>query len=186
MAGPMGRNCGAGRGRAVAGRFAAGFGRRNRGDADDRRVGAAAQCAGGIQISASHNPAQYNGLKLFSAEGRVVPANVGRKVLEQYDAGCWKFDTSHVQHPASGIGSELADTTSAHLRSSNGSSTWTEFVRGDFACCSMRTTGRAACWEAAAGTARLRGDVLGGNAGRAVRARAGADGRELVTVLANR
>jgi phosphomannomutase len=35
------------------------------------------QCAGGIQISASHNPAQYNGLKLFSAEGRVVPAGVG-------------------------------------------------------------------------------------------------------------
>ena len=31
-------------------------------------------CAGGIQISASHNPAQYNGLKLFSQEGRVVPA----------------------------------------------------------------------------------------------------------------
>ncbi|HTQ39184.1 MAG TPA: phosphoglucosamine mutase, partial [Pirellulales bacterium] len=30
--------------------------------------------AGGIQISASHNPPQWNGLKLFSAEGRVIPA----------------------------------------------------------------------------------------------------------------
>ena len=29
------------------------------------------RAAGGIQISASHNPPQYNGLKLFSAEGRV-------------------------------------------------------------------------------------------------------------------
>ncbi|MFO0792048.1 MAG: phosphoglucosamine mutase [Pirellulales bacterium] len=41
-------------------------------------------CAGGIQISASHNPAEYNGMKLFSAEGRVVPANVGARVLERY------------------------------------------------------------------------------------------------------
>src|SRR3954454_6242075 len=31
------------------------------------------RCAGEIQISASHNPAQYNGLKLFSSEGRVIP-----------------------------------------------------------------------------------------------------------------
>ncbi len=42
------------------------------------------RCAGGIQISASHNPAQYNGLKLFSAEGRVVPAVVGEAVLQRY------------------------------------------------------------------------------------------------------
>src|SRR5258705_5305779 len=35
------------------------------------------RCSGGIQISASHNPAQYNGLKLFSAKGRVVPAATG-------------------------------------------------------------------------------------------------------------
>jgi phosphomannomutase len=40
--------------------------------------------AGGIQISASHNPAQYNGLKLFSAEGRVIPEAAGAKVVERY------------------------------------------------------------------------------------------------------
>ncbi len=71
-------------------------------------------CAGGIQISASHNPASYNGLKLFSAEGRVVPAAMGERVLERYrmlDAGYSKFD---VQHPASNV-EHLADTTSAHL-----------------------------------------------------------------------
>ncbi|HEY2894839.1 MAG TPA: phosphoglucosamine mutase, partial [Pirellulales bacterium] len=28
---------------------------------------------GGIQITASHNPSEYNGLKLFSTAGRVVP-----------------------------------------------------------------------------------------------------------------
>jgi phosphomannomutase len=40
--------------------------------------------AGGIQISASHNPARYNGLKLFSAAGRVLSAAAGAAVLERY------------------------------------------------------------------------------------------------------
>ena len=39
--------------------------------------------AGGLQISASHNPAPYNGLKLFSAEGRVLPAAAGRPILDR-------------------------------------------------------------------------------------------------------
>jgi phosphomannomutase len=42
--------------------------------------------AGGIQISASHNPAEYNGLKLFSAEGRVIPAKLGDEVIKKYRA----------------------------------------------------------------------------------------------------
>ena len=42
------------------------------------------KCAGGIQISASHNPAEYNGMKLFGSDGRVVPANVGERVLQRY------------------------------------------------------------------------------------------------------
>ena len=42
------------------------------------------QAAGGIQISASHNPAAYNGLKLFSAEGRVLPAVAGAEVLRRF------------------------------------------------------------------------------------------------------
>jgi phosphomannomutase len=40
--------------------------------------------AGGIQISASHNPAQYNGLKLFSAEGRVIPEAHGANVIKRF------------------------------------------------------------------------------------------------------
>ena len=40
--------------------------------------------AGGIQISASHNPPQYNGFKLFSSEGRVIPAAAGERVLARY------------------------------------------------------------------------------------------------------
>jgi len=42
---------------------------------------------GGIQISASHNPPEYNGLKLFSAAGRVIPAVAGEKVMALYLAG---------------------------------------------------------------------------------------------------
>ncbi len=40
--------------------------------------------AGAIQISASHNPRQYNGLKLFSAKGRVLTAKAGQMVLDRY------------------------------------------------------------------------------------------------------
>jgi phosphomannomutase len=39
---------------------------------------------GGVQITASHNPAQYNGLKLFSAAGRVIPESLGGKVMARY------------------------------------------------------------------------------------------------------
>jgi len=42
------------------------------------------QAAGGIQISASHNPPQYNGLKLFSGEGRVIPEAAGARVIARY------------------------------------------------------------------------------------------------------
>ncbi len=40
--------------------------------------------AGAIQISASHNPPPYNGMKLFSPEGRVLPSVPGTKVLQAY------------------------------------------------------------------------------------------------------
>ena len=42
------------------------------------------QASGGIQISASHNPPEYNGIKLFGRDGRVVSADVGQKVLEGF------------------------------------------------------------------------------------------------------
>ncbi len=40
--------------------------------------------AGAVEITASHNPSPYNGLKLFSVEGRVIPASQGARVLQQY------------------------------------------------------------------------------------------------------
>lgn len=39
--------------------------------------------AGGIQISASHNPPKYNGLKFFQPEGMVLSPAAGRAVLDR-------------------------------------------------------------------------------------------------------
>jgi phosphomannomutase len=37
-------------------------------------------CAGGLQITASHNPSPYNGLKLFGPDGAVLTASDGAKI----------------------------------------------------------------------------------------------------------
>jgi phosphomannomutase len=42
--------------------------------------------AGGIQITASHNPAPWNGLKLFGPDGRVLSPAEGRKVQALFEA----------------------------------------------------------------------------------------------------
>ena len=42
------------------------------------------KAVGGIQISASHNPPPYNGIKLFDATGRVINAEAGEKVIDAY------------------------------------------------------------------------------------------------------
>ena len=68
--------------------------------------------AGGIQISASHNPAPYNGIKLFEASGRVIPADAGEKVIKAYR----EFTLKTVSHDCIGAISNLEDTTSAHLK----------------------------------------------------------------------
>ncbi len=73
------------------------------------------KAAGGVQISASHNPPQYNGIKLFSAEGRVIPAVAGQRVLDRYRASSGAAG----QRPAGAALNKiepLKDTTSAHLR----------------------------------------------------------------------
>jgi phosphomannomutase len=42
--------------------------------------------AGGIQISASHNPANYNGLKFFQRAGMVLSPSQGRQMLDRWHA----------------------------------------------------------------------------------------------------
>jgi phosphomannomutase len=42
--------------------------------------------AGAIQITASHNPAPWNGLKMFGSDGAVLPAALGQQVKMIYDS----------------------------------------------------------------------------------------------------
>lgn len=44
------------------------------------------QAAGGIQITASHNPAPWNGLKLFGADGAVLTASAGQQIKALFEA----------------------------------------------------------------------------------------------------
>jgi len=68
-------------------------------------------CAGAIQISASHNPAEYNGMKLFGPDGRVIPAAQGLLVKQQFDDLVGSdFTSSAAVHPHQSI-----DSYDSHL-----------------------------------------------------------------------
>lgn len=69
-------------------------------------------CVGGVQISASHNPSEYNGLKLFGADGRIIPAPAGQEVRDRYLSG----DYAYASHDKIGTVSALSDTTREHLQ----------------------------------------------------------------------
>lgn len=72
-----------------------------------------ANAAGGMQISASHNPPAYNGIKLFGAEGRVLTADRGERVVACYRQG----EIGWVAHDRIGTVRSCDDTTSRHLQS---------------------------------------------------------------------
>lgn len=68
--------------------------------------------AGAVQISASHNPPPYNGIKLFGAAGRVLDATTGAAIRDAYLAGtaAWcPFDEI-------GMVSQDADPHTPHLQ----------------------------------------------------------------------
>lgn len=69
------------------------------------------KASAGIQISASHNPAPYNGIKLFGADGRVIPADEGEKVIDAYR----DYQFAAVAHDQIGTITNADDTTTAHL-----------------------------------------------------------------------
>jgi phosphomannomutase len=71
------------------------------------------QAAGGIQISASHNPPQYNGIKLFNAVGRVLPAAEGQRVLDRYREDASTGPTA--SHVANGRVSAIGEAIAFHL-----------------------------------------------------------------------
>jgi phosphomannomutase len=66
--------------------------------------------AGGVQITASHNPAPYNGLKLFGADGRVLSAAEGLKVQALFEAG----STRSVPHGELGSVQEYRKAEDVH------------------------------------------------------------------------
>lgn len=68
--------------------------------------------AGGIQISASHNPPEYNGLKLFSRAGRVIGAKAGEAVKDAYAAGDFAWAT----HENIGASVDFGESTDEHLK----------------------------------------------------------------------
>lgn len=70
--------------------------------------------AAGIQISASHNPAPYNGIKLFDETGRVIPADRGQLVIDAYRDQTGSSYTP-VAHDQVGSFTLVEDTTSAHI-----------------------------------------------------------------------
>jgi phosphomannomutase len=76
------------------------------------------QAAGGIQISASHNPPQYNGIKLFSRLGRVIPAIDGQRVVDRYKSADspWGAAGQRPAGEADGGVQPLTDVTTAHLK----------------------------------------------------------------------
>jgi len=71
------------------------------------------QAAGAIQVSASHNPPEYNGMKLFDGSGRVIPARFGEKVLAAYHEG----KASWASHDHVGSRSECDQGAAVHLKS---------------------------------------------------------------------
>lgn len=46
--------------------------------------------AGGIQISASHNPSPWNGLKLFGSDGGVLSASRGKEIKDLFDRSAFR------------------------------------------------------------------------------------------------
>ena len=68
------------------------------------------QAAGGIQLTASHNPAPYNGMKLFGDDGRVVPAVVGEKVRKTFQ----ESSTEPSRSIRAGVLTDYGDTITAH------------------------------------------------------------------------
>ncbi len=72
----------------------------------------AKSAAGAVQISASHNPPAYNGIKLFGPSGRVLDANTGGAIRDAYFAG----DADWVSHDKIGRVAVDADPHQPHLQ----------------------------------------------------------------------
>lgn len=79
----------------------------------------ASKAVGGIQISASHNPPPYNGIKLFGADGRVIGAAAGSKVREAYLASTANWQPHHALGQVSRCGDPHVEHLEAVLSTVN-------------------------------------------------------------------
>lgn len=68
--------------------------------------------AGAVQISASHNPPPYNGIKLFGTSGRVLDAKTGAAIRDAYEAG----EAAWVPFDKIGMVSQESDPHEPHLQ----------------------------------------------------------------------
>lgn len=67
--------------------------------------------AGGIQVSASHNPPEYNGIKLFTNSGQVLSAEEGEKVVQRFH----QTPSDWVTYQHIGQAQWLDDTLTRHV-----------------------------------------------------------------------
>lgn len=68
--------------------------------------------AGAVQISASHNPPPYNGIKLFNSSGRVMDAVSGAAIRDAYEAN----EAAWCPFDKIGLVSQDTDPHEPHLR----------------------------------------------------------------------
>ncbi len=68
------------------------------------------KAAGGLAITASHNPAPYNGMKLFGGDGAVISADRGEAVRSRYQGG----QIAWAAHDGIAHWQSCADTTGPH------------------------------------------------------------------------
>ena len=71
------------------------------------------QAAGGLQITASHNPSSYNGLKLYSPAGRILNQSQGDQVLNIFHAGL--TDTTQNNESLESGSTTLLDPHALHI-----------------------------------------------------------------------
>ncbi|MCH7527662.1 MAG: hypothetical protein IID39_09515, partial [Planctomycetes bacterium] len=61
------------------------------------------RAAGGVVITASHNPVEWNGIKLLTAEGEAPTGHAAQEVFDIYDAGAFRTASPAGARPVSEV-----------------------------------------------------------------------------------
>lgn len=57
------------------------------------------KCCGGVQTTASHNPANYNGFKICGPKGKPIGADSGLKEIQRIAQAIARYKSSHAERP---------------------------------------------------------------------------------------